>query len=144
MWNTLTKTEWQYLFNSTSKYGCATVCGVTGIILLPKYFTDPKTNGGSGAFVNGSSMIYTNNVYTSGANWDAMEAAGAVFLPAAGWRNVTTVKYANTAVNYWSATAYEQQNEIYAYSVYFIDRINSGVFQLRYEGRSVRLVKNAN
>ena len=104
LWHTPSSDNWDYLFNNEAKYGYATVGDVTGIILLPDNFTDPKTNGGSGAFVNANATEYSSNVYTAGANWDAMEAAGAVFLPAAGRRNGTDVSNVGNGGCYWSST----------------------------------------
>ena len=92
-WRTLTKDEWEFLFNSRTnardKCGYATVCGIKGLIILPDEFTDPKKSKGSEAFAPLSALPtnypqFTDNEYTAGGNWEAMETAGAVFLPAAG------------------------------------------------------------
>ncbi|MBP9986832.1 MAG: hypothetical protein KBT44_02760, partial [Bacteroidales bacterium] len=87
----LSKEEWQYLFitraDASSKVGFATVGGVEGIIILPDTFTDPMKNNGNAAFAPKSSTGWTANIYTIGGNWEAMETAGAVFLPAAGFRS---------------------------------------------------------
>ena len=107
-WRTLTKDEWSYLFtsrtNAAQKYGYATVGGKKGIIILPDSFTDPKKNNGSGAFVGSNTGSgYTRNVYTAD-NWRYMEAAGAIFLPAAGSRSETAVSDAGSNGYYWSTT----------------------------------------
>lgn len=103
-WRTLTKSEWDYLFtqrtDADKKYGYATVCGAKGIIILPDNFEDPGTNGGNGSFIPKSS----NNVYTSGGDWEMMEYAGAVFLPVAGWRGGDRIYYSQDGL-YWSSTA---------------------------------------
>lgn len=119
-WRTLSTNEWQYLFNTRenadTKYGFATVGNVTGIILLPDTFTDPMKNGGSGAFVPKSTTGWTANTYTTGGDWEAMESAGAVFLPAAGSRNGSSVYCVGDYGLYWSSTVLDGH---YAYSVYF-------------------------
>ena len=74
------------------KWGLGTVNGVQGMILLPDEWA-------------GSALVltpeygreqYANNVYTL-EQWTAMEAGGAVFLPAAGYRyrSTTQVGYIN-------------------------------------------------
>ena len=111
-WYTMTGTnsgEWNYLFNgrtgASSKWGYATVCNIHGIILLPDDgFVDPNTNNGSGAFVPSTTTGYDANIY-SGSDWNAMESAGAVFLPSAGRRFETEARNAMDAGFYWSSTA---------------------------------------
>ena len=116
----LSTEEWQYLFNTrdaaASKVGYATVGGVNGIIILPDNFTDPMKNNGNGAFVPKSSTGWDINVYKSGDNWNAMESAGAVFLPAAGGRDGSSVSDVGFNGLYWSSTA---EDEYYAYYVHF-------------------------
>ena len=119
-WRTLTKDEWNYLFtgraNAAQKYGYATVGGKEGIIILPDSFTDPMKNKGSGAFVGSGSTGYTQNDY-SADNWPYMEAAGAIFLPAAGSRSGTSVSGARSYGYYWSTTA-NSAYTVYGYTSY--------------------------
>jgi len=148
LWRTLSggdSGEWKYLMetrtNAASKVGYATVAGVKGIIILPDTFTDPMKNGGSGAFVPKSTTGYTANTYTAGANWDAMEAAGALFLPAAGDRYGSSVINVGYDGYFWSSTAY---NSDYAYYLYFSSYyVNPANFYYRFYGYSVRLVSAA-
>jgi len=141
-WRTLSIKEWDYLFrsrlNASSKFGYATVAGVYGIILLPDLFTDPMTNGGSGAFVPEATTGWTANVYTSGGNWDAMESAGAIFLPTAGYRDGSYVANAGKYGFYWSSTVDDAN---YAWSVNISSDVISTSYALRYTGLSVRLVR---
>lgn len=112
-WVTLTGDEYDYLLKkrayAADKAGFSTVGEVQGLILLPDLFTDPKKNGGSGEFApftDSSSYTWTANVYSLGADWDAMEAAGAVFLPAIGIRWVdAAVLYLGNSSYYWGADA---------------------------------------
>ena len=140
-WRTLSNDEWTYLFQSrtdaSSKWGYATVAGKAGIIIVPNDFTDPMKNNGSSAFVGSSTTGWGANVYTEGDNWNAMQSAGCVFLPAAGNRDGTTVKNAGTGY-YWSSSP---NGEAAAYYVrfYSVD-VNPAYSTLRIFGHSVRLV----
>ena len=76
----------------------------------------------------------------SDGDWTTLEAEGAVFLPAAGYRNGTSVGDVGSNGNYWSSTAYDASG---AYDVNF----NSGYVDTyrsyrRGIGRSVRLVRS--
>ena len=140
-WRTLSKDEWQYLFetrpNADKKYGYGRVYGTYGLIILPDEFTDPMKNGGSGAFVPGMGSMGTN-VYTLGGNWEAMESAGAVFLPIAGYRGGSTIYGEKDYGMYWSSSASDTEK------AYYLDFNVSGIKPANSDGRrfglSVRLV----
>lgn len=141
-WRTLSHDEWTYLFNTrsnaTAKYGYATVNEKHGIIILPDVFTDPNKNNGSEAFAGSTATGWEANVYTS-ANWAFMEAAGAVFLPAAGWRLGNEVNLVGDDGNYWSSTVY---NKNYAWDVTFGSYVLTASSSTpRIYGLSVRLVR---
>ena len=142
-WRTLSIDEWDYILvnrtNATAKYGFATVCGVHGIIILPDVFTDPMKNNGSGAFVNFSGPNWNVNVY-SGTNWDAMEAAGAIFLPAAGDRWGPLVGNVRDVGQYWSSTPGDE-NKAWFRWITSIGTQSSSFG--RNVGYSVRLVRDA-
>ena len=83
MWRTLTVDEWVYLMQyrpdadhkrATSYIALPNGTFVTGMVLLPDRFTLP----------GGCSFGY--EIGYSASDWEKMEAAGAVFLPAAGLR----------------------------------------------------------
>ncbi len=146
-WRTLTRDEWVYLFNTranaSSKYGAAKVNGVTGVVVLPDNWVLPSGCGFTSGMTSASiwydwSYVATTNIYTS-AQWQLMESAGAVFLPAAGRRYGAAVSYAGSYGLYWSST---QVNTDYAYSLYFSsDDLDPQGNDRRYGGRSVRLVR---
>ncbi|MBQ9474031.1 MAG: hypothetical protein IJU81_06440 [Bacteroidales bacterium] len=129
LWRTLSREEWDYLFFSRAeaagKWGYATVAGTHGIIVLPDRFTDPKSGADGAAFVNGSvARGWQANSY-EGNGWASMEAAGALFLPAAGDRNGTNVADYDNCGDYWSSTCrgesgacilYFSGNDLYTYS----------------------------
>ena len=135
-WRTPTWDEWKYVIwkrsNAIDKRGAATVCGVHGMVLLPD-----KWEGG-GTF-HADFRGWSTNVYDA-SSWSTMEDAGAVFLPAAGFRYGTYLDDVDTCGLYWSSTPV---NEYSAYFIYFGDRdvYDYGIYD-RYGGRSVRLVKN--
>ena len=143
-WRTLTNDEWAYLINTrteaSSKKGVATVNDVTGLILLPDNWTQPEgltfTSGVADNY--GSEYYATVNSYTA-SEWAKMEANGAVFLPAAGYRYVTDVVYVGSNGIYWSSSA---DGDDYALYLYFG---SSYVYTLSYgrgNGLSVRLVQD--
>ena len=69
-----------------------------------------------------------------------MEAMGAIFLPAAGYREGTSVSDVGTNGYYWSATNNDTPN---ANGVTFSStNISAESANPRYRGHSVRLVKN--
>ncbi len=142
VWFTLSNDEWKYLLydrpNASAKQGVAMVNGVNGLVLLPDDWTLPDGAYFTSGFANNSGYEYyeTVNTYTI-SEWEVMEEAGAVFLPAAGYRFGTSAYDVGTYGRYWSST-YDSSK--YAYDVYF----DSGYLYPsnssgRYRGRSVRL-----
>ena len=103
LWRTLTKNEWSYLLsdrtNAASLVGKATVNGDTGLVFLPDNWTLPS----GCSFTSGTSSDFTANIYTT-SQWATMESAGAVFLPAAGYRIGTSVYSVGSYGHYWSST----------------------------------------
>ena len=137
--------EWDYLLkgrtDAASKRGYATVEGIYGIIILPDVFTDPNTNNGSGAFVPSATEGWDANVYT-GNDWVAMESAGAVFLPASGYRFEEEVRAVMETGFYWSLTDDSKGGDPSAYCLHFEDNMCSAKDGLEhYVGCSVRLVR---
>ena len=139
LWRTLTNAEWEYLLNTRStssniRYAKAKVSGVSGLIIVPdnwdaSTYTLNNTNDGT--------VAYTANII-SVANWNILEKAGCVFLPAAGHRSGTTVNDIDSEGNYWSATYYDN---IGAYNLTFNNTLLKTDGIRRYYGRSVRLVQ---
>ena len=84
-WHCLSYNEWNYVRqrSSGSLWGVATVNNVRGVVMAPDDFVTPL----DASFVSGCSNGWDTNTYTS-AQWDVMEKAGAVFVPAAGHRDV--------------------------------------------------------
>ena len=146
-WCTLSIEEWLYLIsgrlNAAQKVGYATVNNVHGIIFLPDSFTDPKKNKDSESFVPKSTTGWDANVYTTGGNWEAMEDAGAVFLPAAGQREGSDVLSEGILGGYWSSSESTIDYSQASAMIFLSDSVDEFWDFSRYYGYSVRLVKDA-
>ena len=143
-WRTLTYDEWNYLLNNrnnaSSLHGVAQVNGVNGLIFLPDNWTCPAGVTFKSGFHSSYGVDYYAAYQTFTAEqWAKLEAAGAVFLPAAGSRRGTTVRGVQSYGYYWSATRLSS-NFAYYLSVDSgaanVDGVNRG------NGQSVRLVKD--
>ncbi|MBO7624231.1 MAG: hypothetical protein J6S82_02870 [Bacteroidales bacterium] len=133
-WVTLSKEEWDCLIASDAFYGYACLSDrsyvqtkqdgsptryLSGIVLIPNGFIDPKcasTNNGefltSSKYGRNQQGFFTQNMYTT-TSWARMEAAGAVFLPTAGYRGGFSVADASSTLHggvvamYWTASRYD-------------------------------------
>ena len=152
-WRTLTSDEWTYLFNTRSastvggtenaRYAKAKVNDVQGVILFPDTYTHPDgVTAPKGINATGDAG-WNGNAYDATA-WGKMEAAGCVFLPAAGSRlgsSVNGVSSYGYYGYYWSGTANGTNS---AYFVYFgSSSLLPAADDSRYRGYSVRLVRPA-
>ena len=137
-WRTLSWDEWHYVIldraDASAKRGAATVCGAHGIVLLPDNFSGGTFNAGFD-FDNRWSW----NVYDA-SSWSDMETAGAVFLPAAGYRRGTELDSVGTYGTYWSSTPVGTNNAWYVF-LFELDVLNGANIGRGY-GRSVRLVQD--
>ena len=153
IWRTLTEDEWVYLFhgrkNAEKLFGLGTVHGVQGTILLPDDWATPSgvtftpsTEKGlvwtGSSYSNSNNDNYSHNTYMA-AEWDKMESAGAVFLPAAGYRTCNgDVYYLGSNGYYWSSTP--NGSEFAWYLIFSSGEVSmSNIY--RCNGRSVRLVR---
>jgi len=157
-WRTLTKDEWVWVLGPSSSPNPGTNCresstvngtanarfaavkvnSVPGLLIFPDSFTwDASTMGTAPTTFNTYQSSWNNVNYTT-TQFGYIEAAGCVFLPAAGGRGGATVYLAGSGGYYWSTTYLNSDN---AYCVHF----NSSLFNpsnsnYRYYGDSVRLV----
>ena len=143
-WRTLTYDEWDYLLNTRTNasylWGVAQVNGVNGLVFLPDIWTYPEGVTFKSGFHSSEGVDYYAAYQTFTADqWSKLEGAGAVFLPAAGYRGGLGVGNVQNLGYYWSATEYDS---LYANYLYFeSDEVRmSGFF--RFFGCSVRLVKD--
>ena len=137
-WRTLTQDEWWYLINtrtnSDNLAGLAIVNEIAGLIILPDNWEIPSGL----SFTAGAPEGFSTNTYTL-EQWALMEAAGACFFPAAGYRESTTIKFVQTHGYFWSSTQGPLSHK--AGSIYFepLDLfLGSKNFA---NGQSVRLVR---
>ena len=150
LWRTLTSAEWKYLLDqrvttSGARFAKACVDGHNGVLLLPD---DWDSEVYSLSKINNTKASFGSNVI-SAADWNAIETAGAVFLPAAGSRAASgSLVYYELfnergfywASNYWvdATTPVERACFIHFADTYFR---KGGTH--RFGGISVRLVQNA-
>ena len=139
LWRTLQGSEWQYLFNTRStssgiRYAKAQVNGVNGVILLPDNWSASTYSLNN---TNNDSAEYTGNVIGKTDWTDILEPNGAVFFPAAGNRNGTSV-YSYSS-DYWSSTRAGVYNAVdLDFSPGYLNSFYTGTY--KYYGCSVRLV----
>ena len=148
-WSTLTggaDGEWKYLLDtrtttSNVRYARAKVAGVNGLIIVPD---DWSTSTYNLQATNSASAKFTTNTIDATTWSNTFESAGAVFLPAAGYR------YDGSKVNsedylgyYWSSSS-SAQSVHNAYNLYFgWSELSLATEQsYRSKGYSVRLVRS--
>ena len=124
-WRTLTNDEWTYLretrANASKLMGVARInldeTGTTyanGLILLPDTWTCPEdVNFKSGFASEYSEQAYANYQTFTPEQWEKLEAAGAVFLPASGNRGGSSIGNVQGGGYYWSATPFDSNDANY-------------------------------
>ena len=155
LWRTLTKDELGYLLygraDSSELFATATVNGIHGLIILPDIWRlpdgctfVPSLNKGlvwnekNKIFANENRDNYVHNVYTS-AQWASMQANGAVFLPASGYRYDADMYDTQYAGYYWFST---KADNTYCYALYFDpEQIYPQYVEMPCAAFSVRLVQ---
>ena len=141
IWQTLSIDEWDYVIqgrkSATDKCGVAAVAGFGGLVLLPDEWIAPD----GVSFNCGVNYFFATNNDYSFADWQKMEKAGAVFLPAAGNRSGTSVDLCGYNGYYWSSDVLEKT---FAYNMYFNSvYVSCTDGDPRSYGKSVRLVRPA-
>ena len=149
LWRTLTINEWNYILfqrggESGKRFAMAKVNGINGLILLPNGW-NVETYGLNS--INQEDPFDSNII--SATDWtNILEANGAVFLPAAGYRNHnnygdTSIKEVGILGRYWSATY--KSNVAAPYEMDFkIGLLGTNGTAFYSVGLSVRLVCPAN
>ena len=141
-WRTLTKEEWEYVFNTRAtssgiRFAKGQVGGVNGVILLP----DDWSGGYYSLNYPNTSTAYFDCNLIDLEQWTTIEEHGAVFLPAAGYRLGTEVFNTGSSGHYWASSRY---NDSRAYCIGIYD---SGLYPQAIDflqnGFSVRLVQVA-
>lgn len=147
-WRTLTRAEWDYLFNRrrasrvngvySARYAKAKVANVYGVILFPDSYTHPSDVAQPVGINSTGNTGWSGNNYNATA-WNKMQAAGAVFLPAGGSRYAATVS--TGWGRYWS-TSSRNNNGLSNYLNFYEDNMTTYESCSRNVGLSVRLVRS--
>lgn len=156
-WYTMNFDEWNYLRNirnnAENLCGVACVNGNNGLVLLPDNWTLPSGiifNPGFPGMPSTVEKYAQQNNYTI-EQWQQMESAGAVFLPASGYRDGS--KYSddnkNWGAKYWTQTLTEPTLYDYnseptnAYTFSIISEMADMSYHPKCGGCCVRLVCQA-
>ncbi len=139
-WYTMPEDEWNYLLSTRAgaadKHGQAVVNDVKGYILLPDEWSLPE-----GLSFTATPYNYTTNIYTA-SQWEKLEAAGAVFLPAAGFRYGIDINGLSAGNGYyWTSTPssqYADMAQALMISEYSKAKVNFGMPCYGYSVRPVR------
>ena len=138
-WRMMTSTAWDYLLfgRSGPRFAKARLMDEhQGVILLPDHYVHPAGLAAIEGVNETGNVSWNANKYTA-AEWARMEAAGAVFLPAAGYSGGAS----GAQGYYWSSSPYNNQ----AYRFYFSEtELTASNAQDQTYSCSVRLVKEAN
>lgn len=154
-WRTLTggdddSSEWKYLLQTrnastvagtnNARFFKAKVNDIQGIVILPDVYKHPEGISNP-TYINQTSYLAWPNVSSyNQAQWDAMEAAGAVFLPMGGYRSYSSNNPGyNTSYGYYWSTTVKSTSE--AYNMQFSTGLSHS-YSTKRTGCSVRLVKD--
>ena len=133
IWRALSVDEWTYLFNTRTVNG-GTGAGHSYVNNTSGITIDGTIYKGMFLFPDG----YTGTTDMSTLSWSQINAAGIVFLPAAGYRNDSSVFSVGTDGRYWSSAPYDSDR------AYYLRFKGSNVYPAhdvsRSNGTSVRLV----
>ena len=147
-WRTLTSAEWEYLrasrTNAEQLIGVASVNGTHGLILLPDNWVAPEGITFKSGFSDKeyNSIAFEEYQSFTAEQWAIMQAAGAVFLPCAGFRLGTSLMYMQLGGLYWTASPHSAYGPRFAsYFLFMCDGAGIG-YDTRSGGNAVRLVKD--
>lgn len=151
-WRTLTYGEWTYLIrsrpNATNLFGVAVVNGVNGLILLPdawKCPTDIVFKSGCIPYEIGfnNRSLYSYHQSFTKNEWQLLEAAGAVFLPAAGRRQGSYIPDLIGEIGvYWHSS--KQSISTYDFFGFYCYGTSTEFYGAANYGLAVRLVQDIN
>ncbi len=151
-WRTLTENEWEYVLSNRAdadtKKGVARInlssdgtVYANGLILLPDTWTAPAgVTFKSGVASERSLQAYADYQTFTLSEWQQLESAGAVFLPAAGYRYAKQMYCVHSYAPYWTSTPNDANNakQLGCES----NRVDM-FLSMRNIGMSVRLVQEA-
>ena len=135
-WRVLTSEEWNYLLSYRSnRANPVTVCGVTGLLILPDDWSWPN-----GVKIP-ATYTYADNIYNA-EQWSILETYGAIFLPACGVRYGTNVNSSSSSGFYWGSPTTSNLSSPCCY--FYNNSQGYRSSQSRYSGCAVRLVRDLN
>lgn len=153
-WYTLTNDEWYYLrymrTNADQLIGVARIYldadgseYVNGLVLLPDDWICPAGITFKSGFANEESIqAYADYQTYTLRDWQQLEAAGAVFLPASGIRGGAGVNRVQNYGFYWSATPVDFDTDDAKYMTCRSNRMETNYRSGRHCGYAVRLVQD--
>jgi len=134
--------------SSAARYVNATVAETKGLIIFPDSYSHPSGVAGTFNSPGYNAAGDYNKFVVDAESWAKMEAAGAVFLPAAGYRGGPVLAEGNDLEGsnargyYWSSAGGSITN---AYDLQFsASNVSSGSGDYRSRRLSVRLVRELN
>ena len=149
-WSVLTSGEWKYLLdtrNQDNKFAKAKIHNMNGLLIFPDGYSLPsgyRSDGGTGMSKSNDKKAGFPSENISDETWFGMDAAGVVFLPAAGYRDGSS---GNADVNnvgdsgyYWSASPYDNDDDIAFDLLFNSSLVNPLSLDFRDQAYSVRLV----
>lgn len=142
----LSSSEWNHLLNgrhtstvsgtADARYAKIKVSGVCGLLIFPDKFEWSNAMGES-PIVNSSDAAFSPDYTTE--QFGAMESAGAVFVPAAGDRNGSSVSNVGNIGSYWSNSPKGTQACCLGFDT---DKVDASINKKKNSGYCVRLVRD--
>ena len=143
-WRTMSADELRYILfsrpNAAALNGIAHINGVNGLVLLPDdWVAIEGLTFNSGAYGHSSRDYYAvHNTFTL-EQWQQMEEAGAIFLPAVGYRQGNSIYASGSKGYYWTTSPNGGCGPI---TLEFSAKEIITDSSYRYSGLSIRLIKN--
>lgn len=145
-WRTLSSDELKYVLftrnastigeTANARFVKTAIDGTKGLLLFPDHFTWVEEMGPEPFYINGNGVTWSDAPTYAMAQFTAMQAGGAVFLPCGGYRVASTFMSDGEGL-YWSSRKKDYQQ---SYTLFF-DNANVNIpFQELFFGSSVRLV----
>ena len=148
-WRLLTKEEWDYLlkyrFDATGKRGGGRVMNNGNIVVNGAIFVPEGVSGDVIHFSNNTGTpVWSDNEFATLQDLETyLNTNGALFLPAAGYREAKKVRSRNSEGRYWTSTQANRSNNLNYATYLIISSGNSFSYNeyWRAEGYLVRLAR---
>lgn len=145
IWRTMAKEEWEYLLenrtNAINLKGCAQINGINGLIILPDNWISPDDISFNPGFHNSNGEeFYPQHQSFTIKEWQKLEKRGAIFLPASGSRQGTSMGWQGSGL-YWTSTIRSDRTERAYELIFDSSQVSVGNMAVR-DGYAVRLVQD--